>query len=146
MKKLLAVAAAGLVVIAASQLVTTVAASNQSGQASITRRVAALEKKVKVLQSQMKAVRADLACDRFVIGVSQVGNPAAGAGYVYTPDNGTTAYLAPALDLTPQGITPTAWVQEVDSSCVTSSPSHYKPAHAGSRMSRRAPFELRSTR
>jgi hypothetical protein len=142
MKKLLAVAAAGLVVIAASQLVTTVAASNKRGQASIARRVAALERKVKVLQAQERNY---LACNHYVIPVTRVGNPAAGAGYVYTPDNGATAYLVPAIDLTPQGVTPDAWVQEVDSSCVTSMPSHYRPSHIGARTAR-APFDLRSTR
>lgn len=144
MKKLLAVIAAGLVVIAASQLVTTVAASNKSNQASIARRVAALEKKVKVLQGQERAY---LACNQFVIPVSRVGNPAAGAGYIYTPDNGNTAYLVPAFDLTPPGVTPNAWVQEVDSSCVTGAPSHYKPARiGGARVVPRAPFQLHPAR
>jgi hypothetical protein len=144
MKKLLAVIAAGLVVIAASQLVTTVAASNKSSKASIARRVAALEKKVRVLQAQERSY---LACNKFVIPVSRVGNPAAGAGYIYTPDNGNTAYLVPAIDLTPEGVTPNAWVQEVDSSCVTGALSHYKPAHLGAaRMAPRAPFQLHPAR
>jgi hypothetical protein len=143
MKKLLAVVAAGLMVIAASQLVTTVAASNKTSQASIARRVAALERKVKVLQSQERDY---LACNQYVIPVTRVGNPAAGAGYIYTPDNGNTAYLVPAFDLTPAGVTPNAWIQEVDSSCVTSAPSHYKPAHIGTQSMGRAPFSLHSTR
>jgi hypothetical protein len=144
MKKLLAVIAAGLVVIAASQLVTTVAASNKSSQASIARRVAALERKVRVLQAQERDY---LACNKYVVPVSRVGNPAAGAGYIYTPDNGNTAYLVPAFDLTPSGVTPDVWVQEVDNSCVTSAPSHYKPAHIGaSRVVPRAPFQLHRAR
>jgi len=145
MKKLLAVIAAGLVVIAASQLVTTVAASNKSGKASITRRVAALERKVRVLQGQMNVVRGDLACQNAVVGVSHYGNPPANQGYLYTND-GANVFLTTGLDLTPNGQTPFVWVPVVDSTCVTGAPSHFKALHLGQRMMGRAPFELRSTK
>jgi len=143
MKKLVALVAAGLVLIAASQLVSTVQANRKTSQATIARRVAALEKKVKALQSQVKGIKGDLACENAVVGVTQYGNPPASQGYLYTPDN-VNVFLTTALDVTPAGQTPRAWIPVVDASCVTAAASHYKPAHIGQRATGTTHFKLRA--
>jgi hypothetical protein len=128
MKKLIALVATALIVIAASQLVTTVGAT---GKATIARRVAALERKVRTLQARS-------ACLKQVIPMTQYGNPTAGQGYYYTNDGGTTVFLTTGVDVTQSGQAPGAYIAVVESRCVTGSKPAFRPAKIGHRATRPA--------
>jgi hypothetical protein len=119
MKKLVALAATALVVIAGSQLIANVGATSEL---SINKRVANLEKKVKTLQAQVKVLKTRAACLQ-AQAVTQYGSPTGtpATGYLYTNDAGTTVILTTALDATAQGQTPGAWFATINSSCVSGS-------------------------
>jgi predicted alpha-1,6-mannanase (GH76 family) len=142
MKKVVALAATALVVIAASQLITNVGAT---GDLSITRRVANLEKKVKSLQSQVKVLKTRAAC-LSAQGLSQYGTPTAtpATGYLYTNDGGVTVGLTTALDVTASGQTPAAFFATVNAACVTGAASSYKATHIGHRQAQPVRIQLRT--
>src|SRR5580765_791268 len=100
MKKVLALAALAMLALAASQLVSVGGATRQS---SIAGRVAALEKKVKVLQSSNTALKKRVTTLE-AFGGCLVSSPpipeARFTGYLYTPDHGTTVVETTALDAT----------------------------------------------
>jgi hypothetical protein len=121
MKKVLALAALAMLALAASQLVSVGSATRQS---SIDRRVAALEKKVKVLQSSSTALKKRVtllegfgAC---LLGSAPVPE-ARYTGYLYTPDHGTTVGETTALDVTATGQTPQAYLVTINPSCLSTS-------------------------
>lgn len=126
MKKILVVALA-LVVSAGIWSAVGAIASSQSGKAELTipSRIRALESKVRVLRTQVNDLRGKQAC-LTALPISQYGNSA--AGYVYTPDGGYSVFFTSALDVTPSGQTPGAYVARVDSTCVSRamSPSSYR--------------------
>lgn len=87
--------------------------------ATVPRRVAALESKVRVLQTKVtklnRAVTYDEACTVTTVATSQY------SGYLYTPDHGVTTQETTAIDATVQGQTPQVYLQTVSPSCITSS-------------------------
>src|SRR4051812_11221294 len=105
--------AVALVVIAGSQLVSTVGAT---GNTTITRRVARLESKVKILLRRVNALKANAACENAVVSVARYGNPPASQGYLFTPD-GVNAQITTALDLARPGAG--VWVPVVTNECVS---------------------------
>ena len=121
MKKVLALAALAMLALAASQLVSVGSASQQS---SIAGRVAALEKKVKVLQSSSAALKKRVTTLE-VFGGCLVSSPPVPEtrylGYVYTPDHGTTVGETTALDVTVTGQTPQAYLVTINAGCLSSS-------------------------
>jgi hypothetical protein len=129
-KKLIALVAVALIAIAASQLVSTVGAT---GKATIARRVAVLEGKVRSLQRQVNVLKANDACETTVSPVSHYGNPAASQGYLYTPD-GVNVIVTGGLDLTHAGEQPGGYVPLVNSSCISRPGAHFKPARIGNRV------------
>jgi hypothetical protein len=117
MKKIAALAATALVVIAASQLASTVGAARQS---SINRRVSLLEGKVKTLQASTKALKARASALEGFAGciVSRPTAPMSQfTGYLYSPDNGATVRLDSAVDIAGQGETPSFYAATVHPSC-----------------------------
>jgi len=117
MKRIAALAVTALVVIAGSQLVSTVGATQN---ASAPKRLSILEGKVRKLQTQMNAAKANLACLKRFVPVSQYGDATAAPanGYVFTDDAGATAFLTSALDMTEQGQARQAYVSTVNPTCV----------------------------
>jgi len=120
MKKVLVLAALAMLALAASQLVSVGSATRQS---SIDRRVAALEKKVKVLQSSSAALKKRVTTLE-AFGGCLVSSPpvpeARYVGYVYTPDHGVTSFETTALDSTDTGETPQAYLVTINSGCLSS--------------------------
>jgi len=119
MKKVLALAALAMLALAASQLVSVGSASQQS---SIAGRVAALEKKVKVLQSSSTALKKRVTTLEAFGGclVSSAPVPEARfAGYLYTADHSTVVETT-ALDATDTGETPQGYLVTINSGCLSS--------------------------
>ena len=109
---------------------------------SLISRVAKLEAQTKALTAKNKVLTAKVnTLQGFVAGcltkagvapISIYGNPSGGTGYLYSNDNGATAGLTTALDVTSTGQTPSAFAQLVDASCVTSSTSAKAASTRGS--------------
>lgn len=112
---------AGLVVVLVAVVAVQFASSatTQSSK-SIPARVKALEAKVKTLKTSVATLQTRADC-LGAQGVTQWGNPAAGQGYIYTNDGGTTAVITTALDFPAQGQTPTFFAATVNPSCVSGS-------------------------
>ena len=119
MKKVLVLAALAMLALAASQLVSVGSATRQS---SIDRRVAALEKKVKVLQSSSTALKKRVTTLEAFGGCLLGSAPVPATrylGYLYTPDHGTTVGETTALDVTVTGQTPQAYLVTINSACLS---------------------------
>jgi cell division protein FtsB len=120
MKKLTALVALALLVIGASQFVATGGAAQER---TITKRVAALEKKVRGLQATTSSLKKRTSGLEVFGGCLLSSAPIAAArytGYVYTPDNGTTYGVTTALDATDTGDTPQAYIVTINPSCLGS--------------------------
>jgi len=123
MKKLAALATAALIVIAASQLVANVGAT---GQVSIDRRVAALEKKAVALQKKLKSAQSQVTTLKndwtclHARGVSQFGDPLGTprSGYSYSADSGASYALVPALAFSESRTSPDIWVVTTVEGCI----------------------------
>jgi hypothetical protein len=125
-------AALALVVLAVSQLAPTGGAAQD---VSINRRVAALEKKVKVLQSSSTALKKRVATVEGLAACFATSAPipsARSGGYLFTPDHGTTVGETTALDATNTGQTPQAYIVTLNPSCLGSSAGLKHPSsHRG---------------
>jgi hypothetical protein len=75
-------------------------------------RVPALQRSVRVLQTQMRSVRAEQACEKDVLPVASF------SGYLYTADQGTTIRIDSALDTVSEGETPDEYLSIVDNACI----------------------------
>lgn len=120
MRNVLALAAVAMLVLAASQLVSVGGATRQS---SINGRVAALEKKVKVLQSSSTALKKRVTTLEAFGGCLVSSSPVPESrftGYLYTPDHGTTVVETTALDATDPGETPQAYLVTINAGCLSS--------------------------
>jgi hypothetical protein len=114
---------------------------------SVPARVKALEQKVKGLSASINTLKGKVATLQTradclgAQGVTQWGNPAAGQGYIYTNDGGTTAFITTGFDAPAQGQTPTFFAATVNPACITGSQRDaFKLAHSAShRTARLAP-------
>jgi hypothetical protein len=147
MKKLLALTAFALAIVALSQLVPDVGATRDT---PVPRRLAALEAKVKTLQGSVTSLKKRTTALE-VFGGCIISVPAPPitrySGYLYSPDNGTTVGLVTALDITASGVTPGFYVAGVNPTCApafgTASAARRAPS---SKSARRAASELRHLR
>ena len=117
MKRVLAVAAAGLAAVA---IYATVAPAGQ--QAVTPRQFAALSSKVNTLSKKLNALTREVAafegCVR-ALGVAEYGDPNGNFGYLYDTSTGSSIYTT-ALDVVPSGQTPPAWALITpDSQCAS---------------------------
>jgi hypothetical protein len=104
---------AGLVVVLVAVVAAQFASSATSRSTkSVPARVKALEQKVKGLSASINTLKGKVATLQTradclgAQGVTQWGNPAAGQGYIYTNDGGTTAFITTGFDAPAQGQTP----------------------------------------
>ena len=96
-------------------------------------RVAGLVKKVTALQKQVAALTTRSNC----IGVQgAVLRGGENAGYVYTPDGGTTVELRSAVDAPVQGEAPQILMAVVNPACVTASKLYRSTGRLSSRSAR----------
>jgi opacity protein-like surface antigen len=121
MMKVLTLAAAALVLLAASQLVANVGAT---GQSSINRRVATLEKKLVLMQKKLKTTQAqvttlrnDWTCLKGR-GLTEWGKRGTTSGYQYTDNAGVNWALLPALDFTYGNNQSDVWMVVTDEGCI----------------------------
>lgn len=114
MKRLAVVLAAG---VAAVGLYAVAAPAGP--EAVSPRRVAALERKVTVLQRDMRRAKAQLACTTRVLGLTQFGDPNGTFGYAYRNLDGSAVFTT-ALDATEQGQRASVNVSIVNESCIGS--------------------------
>jgi hypothetical protein len=106
-----------VVVLVAAVGVQFASSATSTSSKSIPARVKALEVKVKGLAATLKALQTCLGAQ----GVTQFGNPAAGQGYLYTNDGGTTVGLTTGFDAPPSGQTPSFYAATLNPACVSSS-------------------------
>ena len=109
-----------VVVLVAAVGVQFASSATSKSSKSIPARVKALEAKVRGLSASVKVLQTRANC-LAAQGITQWGNPAAGQGYFYTNDGGTTVGLTTAYDASASGQTPTFFAATVNPACITSS-------------------------
>jgi hypothetical protein len=110
--KWLAFVAAVAILAVGVQVAQSTPSGIPSRLANVEKRVRTLERKVNTLNSALSCINASAARLR--------GNPAAGDGYVYTPNSGATIQYSTALDGVRAGEPANVILATIDSACVSS--------------------------
>ena len=93
-------------------------------QSGTPQRLAALEKKVRILQASVATIKLRLACVSKAASITSYGVPSSNEGYLYQRPTATPSqFPTTALDFTLQGDKADALVAVVDPKCVTTTAS-----------------------